>query len=107
MAQAAPSSHHGVPRRPDGWLQVLKRIDLLARERGLEELLVLDLIEKRPAPGGAPAPQVGGNLTVSINYRDTGEIHVLDDPKPIDMEEFGRIATNVAVKQVFADAWAN
>ncbi len=79
--------------------QLLQRIDILARERGLDKELVVTHLEKALAQAANKRFDALGEFTITID-RDTGEMRAFEDDKPVNVEELGRIVANVA-KQVF------
>ena len=79
--------------------QFLQRIDILARERGLDKDVILDHIEKALLQAAQKRFSAEGEFTLTID-RETGEIRAFEDDKPVHLEDLGRIVANVA-KQVF------
>jgi N utilization substance protein A len=78
--------------------QLLQRIDILARERGLETDVILSQLEKALVQAAQKRFDATGDFTLTID-RETGEIRAFEDEKPVHLEELGRIVANVA-KQV-------
>jgi N utilization substance protein A len=78
---------------------LLQRIDILARERGLDKELVFTHLEKAMAQAAAKRFEATGEFTVTID-RETGEMRAFEDDQPVKIEDMGRIVANVA-KQVF------
>ena len=81
---------------------LLQRVDLLARERGLDKNLILDHIERALLQAAQKRFDAVGEFTLTID-RETGEMRAFEDDKPVNLEELGRIVANVA-KQVFVQA---
>ncbi len=81
---------------------LLQRVDLLARERGLDKNLILDHIERALMQAAQKRFDAEGDFTLTID-RETGEIRAFEDDKPVNLEELGRIVANIA-KQVFVQA---
>ena len=79
--------------------QFLQRIDILARERGIDKDVILDHIEKALLQAAQKRFSAEGEFTLTID-RETGEIRAFEDDKPVHLEDLGRIVANVA-KQVF------
>ncbi len=77
----------------------LSRIDILARERGLDKDLIFAQLEKALQQAAVKRFDAEGEFTLTID-RETGEIRAFEDDKPVHLEELGRIVANVA-KQVF------
>jgi N utilization substance protein A len=78
--------------------QLLQRIDILARERGLETDVILTQLEKALVQAAQKRFNATGDFTLTID-RESGEIRAFEDDKPVNLEELGRIVANVA-KQV-------
>ena len=78
--------------------QLLQRIDLLARERGLDKDLILTQLEKALVQAAQKRFDAEGEFTLTID-RESGEIRAFEDDKPVNLEDLGRIVANVA-KQV-------
>jgi N utilization substance protein A len=81
---------------------LLQKIDLLARERGLDKNVILDHIERALLQAAQKRFDAAGDFTLTID-RESGEIRAFEDDQPVNMEDLGRIVANVA-KQVFVQA---
>src|SRR3954467_11638070 len=81
---------------------LLQRVDILARERGLDKNLIIDHIERALMQAAQKRFDATGEFTLTID-RETGEIRAFEDEKPVELEALGRIVANVA-KQVFVQA---
>jgi len=81
---------------------LLQKIDLLAREKGLDKNLILDHIERALLQAAQKRFDAAGDFTLTID-RESGEIRAFEDDQPVNMEDLGRIVANVA-KQVFVQA---
>ncbi len=81
---------------------LLQRIDILARERGLDKNVILDHIERALLQAAQKRFDATGEFTLTID-RESGEIRAFEDDKPVHLEELGRIVANIA-KQVFVQA---
>src|SRR3954463_11823758 len=94
----------GGPREPTMFngQALLQRVDILARERGLDKTLILDHIERALLQAAQKRFDATGEFTLTID-RETGEMRAFEDDKPVNLEELGRIVANVA-KQVFVQA---
>ena len=79
--------------------QLLQRIDILARERGMDKDVIIDHLEKAMIQAANKRFDATGEFTLTID-RDTGEMRAFEDDQPVDLETLGRIVANVA-KQVF------
>ena len=79
--------------------QLLQRIDILARERGIDPNVIIDHLEKAMIQAAQKRFDAEGEFTLTID-RESGEIRAFEDDKPVDLETLGRIVANVA-KQVF------
>ena len=78
---------------------LLQRIDILARERGIDKAQIIDHLEKAMVQAAQKRFDAEGEFTLTID-RETGEIRAFEDDKPVALEDLGRIVANVA-KQVF------
>ncbi len=78
--------------------ELLRFVDAIARERGLDKNLILDHIEHALLQAAQKRFDAVGEFSLSID-RETGEIRAFEDDKPVELEELGRIVANVA-KQV-------
>lgn len=79
--------------------QLLQRIDILSRERGIDKNLIIDHLEKAMVQAAQKRFDAKGDFTLTID-RETGEIRAFEDDEPVSLETLGRIVANVA-KQVF------
>ena len=78
--------------------QLLQRLDILARERGIDKDVIVSQLEKALMQAAQKRFDATGDFTLTID-RETGEIRAFEDEKPVNLEELGRIVANVA-KQV-------
>lgn len=79
--------------------QLLQRIDILSRERGIDKNLIIDHLEKAMIQAAQKRFDAKGDFTLTID-RETGEMRAFEDDQPVSLETLGRIVANVA-KQVF------
>ncbi len=81
---------------------LMQRIDILARERGIDRNVIIDHMERALNQAAQKRFDATGDVTVTID-RESGEIRAFEDDQPVNLEELGRIVANVA-KQVFVQS---
>ena len=82
--------------------QLLQRIDILARERGVDKNVILDQLERALLQAAQKRFNAAGEFSLTID-RETGEIRAFEDDQPVNPADLGRIVANVA-KQVFVQS---
>jgi transcription termination/antitermination protein NusA len=82
--------------------EFIRRVDSIARERGIDKNVILDEIERALLQAAQKRFDAAGEFTLSID-RETGEIRAFEDDRPVDLESLGRIVANVT-GQVFKQA---